>query len=117
MQYLTHSCCALVPVAIGTQSVVQAKVLAELLALQGSGEENVFASWFLYLTLIIWAVTCVVWLKRLNDALKMFNPLFIIPLLQCSFIFFAIVSGGIFFKVWKRRCVYIMKPIVDCSSL
>lgn len=28
----------------------------------------------------------------------MFNPLFIIPLLQCSFIFFTIVSGGIFFK-------------------
>lgn len=39
-----------------------------------------------------------VWLKRLNDALERFNPLFIIPLLQCSFIFFAIVSGGIFFK-------------------
>ena len=39
-----------------------------------------------------------VWLKRLNDALETFNPLFIIPLLQCSFIFFAILSGGIFFK-------------------
>ena len=38
------------------------------------------------------------WLKRLNDALKMFNPLFIIPLLQCNFIFFAVVSGGIFFQ-------------------
>jgi hypothetical protein len=34
----------------------------------------------------------------LNDALGKFNPLFIIPLLQCMFIFFAIVSGGIFFK-------------------
>jgi hypothetical protein len=43
-------------------------------------------------------VTVIVWLKRLNDALVKFNPLFIIPLLQCSFIFFAIVSGGIFFQ-------------------
>ncbi|KAL7548630.1 hypothetical protein ACHAWF_011908 [Thalassiosira exigua] len=82
----------------GTQSVVQAKVLAELLAVHGSGEENIFRSWFTYLTLVIWISTVLVWLKRLNDALKMFNPLFIIPLLQCSFIFFAIISGGIFFR-------------------
>ncbi|KAL7528360.1 hypothetical protein ACHAXR_002401, partial [Thalassiosira sp. AJA248-18] len=82
----------------GTQSVVQAKVLAELLAVHGNGDENIFKSWFTYLTLVIWILTVIVWLKRLNDALKMFNPLFIIPLLQCSFIFFAVVSGGIFFQ-------------------
>jgi hypothetical protein len=82
----------------GTQSVVQAKVLAELLAVHGKGDENVFASWFTYLTLFFWMLTATVWLKRLNDAFKMFKPLFIIPLLQCSFIFFAIVSGGIFFQ-------------------
>ena len=83
---------------VGTQSTVQAKVLAELLAVQASGESNAFTSWFLYVTLSAWLVTAVVWLRRLNGALKMFNPLFIIPLIQCSFIFFAIVSGGIFFK-------------------
>ena len=82
----------------GTQSVVQAKVLAELLAVHGSGEENIFASWFTYATLLAWILTASVWLKRLNDALKVFNPLFIIPLLQCSFIFFAVVSGGVFFQ-------------------
>lgn len=82
---------------VGTQSTVQAKVLAELLAVQSSGHDNVFASWFLYVTIVAWAVTATIWLKRLNDALGRFNPLFIIPLLQCSFIFFAIVSGGIFF--------------------
>ena len=86
----------------GTQSVVQAKVLAELLAVQGSGDENVFASWFTYMTLVIWILTVIVWLKRLNDALKLFNPLFIIPLLQCGFIFFAVVSGGIFFKEFEQ---------------
>ena len=82
----------------GTQSVVQAKVLAELIAVQSTGQEQIFNSWFTYMTIIIWIFTVGVWLKRLNDALSTFDPLFIIPLLQCSFIFFAIVSGGIFFQ-------------------
>ena len=82
----------------GTQSVVQAKILAELLAVHSSGTENIFTSSFTYATILLWVMTVLVWLKRLNDALQKFNPLFIIPLLQCSFIFFAIISGGIFFK-------------------
>ena len=44
--------------------------------------------------------------KRLNDALKMFNPLFIIPLLQVSFILFAIISGGIFFQEFNLFDMY-----------
>jgi hypothetical protein len=83
---------------VGTQSVVQAKLIAELLVVHTSGDENIFKSWFTYITIFAWTLTVVVWLKRLNDALKMFDPLFIIPLLQCSFIFLAIVSGGIFFR-------------------
>lgn len=86
----------------GTQSVVQAKILAELLAIHASGEEDIFRSWFTYVTLILWLSTVAVWLKRLNSALGMFDPLFIIPLLQCSFIFFAIISGGIFFKEFNN---------------
>ena len=100
----------------GTQSVVQAKVsgtisscyfiryflirslqvLAELLALE-TEDINIWADWFFWATLILWLFTVGVWLHRLNDALSKFDPLFIIPVLQCNFIFFAIVSGGIFF--------------------
>lgn len=83
---------------VGTQSVVQAKILAELLAVQASGKENAFKSVFLYITFVLWFITALIWLRRLNKSLSEFNPLFIIPLLQCSFIFFAIVSGGIFFQ-------------------
>lgn len=83
---------------IGTQSVVQAKVLAELLALQSKGKERVFCSWFTYITVIVWLTTAAVWLRQLSVALERFDPMFIIPLLQCSFIFFAIISGGIYFK-------------------
>ncbi len=86
----------------GTQSVVQAKVLAELLAVHSPEEENIFQSWFTYATIILWILTVGVWLSRLNNALSKFDPLLIIPLLQCSFIFFAIVSGGIFFKEFNE---------------
>ncbi len=89
----------------GTQSVVQAKVLAELLTVHSSGEQNIFHSWFTYATLFVWIVTVAVWLSRLNNALSKFDPLMIIPLLQCSFIFFAIVSGGIFFKEFNEFTV------------
>lgn len=83
---------------VGTQSVTQAKVLAELLAVHTSGNENIFREWFLYVTIVIWIATVWIWLTRLSNALKNFDPLFIIPLLQCSFILFAIISGGIFFQ-------------------
>jgi len=85
----------------GTQSVVQAKILAELVAVQTSGTENIFKSKLLYITIFLWVVTASIWLSRLNNALREFDPLFIIPMLQCSFIFFAIISGGIFFREFE----------------
>lgn len=90
---------------VGTQSVVQAKILSELLAEQFRGIENIFLSWFTYITVIIWLVTAAVWLKQLSDALGLFDPMFIIPLLHCSFIFFAILSGGIYFKEFNTFSV------------
>ena len=83
----------------GTQSVIQAKVLSLLLQNNRDDEENLmFSSWFTYASATIWILTVVVWLRRLNNGLKLFDSLFIIPLLQCNFIFFAILSGGIFFQ-------------------
>jgi len=90
----------------GTQSVVQAKILAELLAVHTSGYENIFREWFTYMTVVIWFMTVVIWLQRLSNALETFDPLFIIPLLQCSFILFAIISGGIFFKEFNSFDAY-----------
>lgn len=87
---------------IGTQSVVHAKVLTELIAIQSSGTENGFQSLFTYITLAAWICTAWIWLRRLNKALSIFDPLFIIPLLQCNFIFFAIASGGIYFKEFNN---------------
>lgn len=54
--------------------------------------------WFTYVTLIAWLVFAGIWLYRMNEALGLYDPLFIIPLLQVNFILFAIISGGIYFK-------------------
>lgn len=91
---------------IGTQSVVQAKILAELLAVHTSGNDNIFRDWFTYATVAIWMITTVIWLRRLSKALETFDPLFIIPLLQCSFILFAIISGGTFFEEFNSFDAY-----------
>jgi len=81
----------------GTLSVVFAKILADLLELQTKGLQ-IFTHWFTYATLLSWVVLMVYWLMRLNNALRLYNPLLIIPLLQVNFIFFAITSGGIYFQ-------------------
>ena len=41
----------------GTQSVVQAKILAELLAVHSNGDENIFVSWLTYFTIALWIMT------------------------------------------------------------
>lgn len=88
---------AVISALFGTLSVVFAKLLAKLFELQGGGE-NIFAHWYTYVTILSWLVLMGFWLYRLNAALSLYNPLFIIPLLQANFIFFAIVSGGIYFQ-------------------
>ena len=40
-----------------------------------------------------------IWLNRLTAALGLYDPNFIIPLLQSCYIAFATISGGVFFQV------------------
>lgn len=81
----------------GTLSVVFAKLLAQLVEFRADNVD-IFAHWFTYVTILAWLLLMVYWLYRLNYALGLYDPIFIIPLLQANFIFFAIVSGGIYFK-------------------
>jgi hypothetical protein len=60
-----------------------------------------FGNGFLYAMLVWWAITGYVWLARMGKALKRFDPMFIIPLLQVGFILLAIVSGGIYFQEFE----------------
>jgi|Transcript_75496 hypothetical protein len=82
----------------GTLSVVFAKCLAILLERSTTYCEKVFEDFFTYICILAWICLVGVWLFRLNEALSKYNPLFIIPLLQVNFIFFAMISGGIYFK-------------------
>lgn len=84
----------------GTLSVVFAKILSELVTLMIEGTPIFWGPycWFTYVTLIGWLLLVGVWLYRMNEALSLYDPLFIIPLLQMNFILFAIISGGIYFQ-------------------
>lgn len=81
---------------------MQAKCLAELL--QGSLPTvyPVFLHWFTYVALVAWVGLVVVWLYRMNEALGLYDPIFIIPLLQVDFILFAIIAGGIYFREFSE---------------
>merc|ERR1719473_1247001 len=79
----------------GSQMIVHSKAVAELFELQ---VQMVFplplAHWFFYLEMVLLSGTGIFWMVRMNTSLGLYDPLFIIPLLQSSYI----LSGGIFFE-------------------
>jgi hypothetical protein len=88
---------AFVSAVVGTQSVLQSKCLAELLKVSISGD-NQFDTWFLYVDLLAFLAGLSFWLYRMNMALKMFDGLIIIPLLQVFWTTSAILQGGMYFQ-------------------
>lgn len=84
----------------GTQAVVQAKCLSQVVFLTLEGN-NQLKYWFTWVMLTIMLCFFAVWLIRMNSALGKFDPLFIIPVLQVFFIIFAIIAGGFFFGEFK----------------
>ena len=84
----------------GAQSVVQAKCLAILILYYvdrsepgGLGFGNMFLNYWTYDHVTTWVFFVAVWLYRMNEALGLYDPIFIIPLLQAGFIIFAIISA------------------------
>ena len=77
---------SMVSATIGTQSVLQSKCLAELLrtdiAIDRSSGNDLFANGLLYLVLTVIILGMSFWLYRLNNALKLFDGLVIIPIIQ-----------------------------------
>ena len=82
---------------IGTQAVLQSKSLAMLIKVSGEGD-NEFDKAAVYIILIAWLSFVSFYLKRMDWALLLYPPGFIIPVLQVFFILFAIICGGIFFE-------------------
>lgn len=89
---------ACVGAMIGTQCVVQAKSLSTLLHASWIDGENQLDKGFTWIVLGLWVVGTLFWCYRVARALKQFDGLFIIPVLQAFFVFWTIVVGGVFFR-------------------
>ena len=83
---------------IGTQAVLQSKCMSMLIQVSSRGIVNEFARPHIYWILVTWIILVAYWLRRLDKGLELYPPLFIIPVLQVFFVFFAIVCGGIYFE-------------------
>jgi hypothetical protein len=83
---------------IGTQAVLNSKCLALLLDSTSRGEKEEFEFWYVYFILGTWLLLVSYWLARLDGGLALFPPMFIIPVMQVFFVFFAILCGGIYFQ-------------------
>ena len=79
---------SMVSATVGTQSVLQSKCLAELLRTDivsdRPGNNDIFANELLYIVLTAFILGMAFWLYRLNSALKLFDGLVIIPIIQVT---------------------------------
>jgi len=87
----------------GGQMIVQSKTLSELLEIMATTDANEpgytipLAGWFFWVELLLVASFGMFWFFRLTQSLGMYDPLFIIPLMQANFIVWGGIAGGIFF--------------------
>ena len=86
---------------IGTNSVLMGKACAGLLANFFKGD-NIFASVWTYLIVLAYALFATFWLYRLNQSLKLYDALFIIPAMQCVWLLFGILGGQVFYQEYKQ---------------
>ena len=92
---------AAISAIIGTQSVLLAKSSSELVRTTLGGN-NQFYSPFTYFILMAWITSMVFWLYRMNAALRKFDGVFIIPVLQVVWTLFSIVGGGVYFREFSK---------------
>jgi len=82
----------------GAQMIVHSKTLAELAELAfAEGQTEILTEGFFWISLLLVSGFGIFWFYRLTVCLGMYDPLFIIPLMQACFILFGGVAGGIFF--------------------
>lgn len=82
---------------MGAFSVVQAKIISELVELILRGDLTVFETWMFWQTLILVAIAFTMWIILLMGGPEKFARISIIPLLQGGYILFSSIGGGVFF--------------------
>eukprot|EP01034_Spumella_vulgaris_P028242 gene28242-35065_t len=100
--FMEPFCYAMSSAIIGTQAVLLSKCMSMLIQVSIRGEKDEFETWFVYFILAMWVMLVAYWLQRLDNGLALFPPLFIIPVMQVFFVFFAIVCGGIYFEEFNK---------------
>lgn len=90
---------AAVSAMIGTCSVTIGKALSGIVLQafdrNSPGELNTI---WPYLLLALFVIITAFWLYRMNSALKKYDAMFIIPVLQALWLLFAVLNGGIFYE-------------------
>jgi len=89
----------------GAQMIVHSKAIAELseilflkLGTPDLDEPLPLATWYFWVEFLLLAVCGCIWLYKMNESLGLYDPLFIIPLMQSSYILFGVIAGGIYFE-------------------
>ena len=113
---LIPSCYAFISAMIGSQSVVLAKSSSFLIT-ESIGSDQQFTQPVTYFFIIAWGVSMTFWLYRMNTALRKYEGVFIIPLLQVLWMLFSILSGGILFKEfdgysWYNYFIFMIGTII-----
>jgi Magnesium transporter NIPA len=85
---------------IGTQAVLLSKCMSMLIQVSAMGD-NEFRKPTIYVVLVGWLVLVSYWVRRLDLGLSLYPPLFVIPAMQVFFVFFAIISGGVYFEEFR----------------
>ena len=89
---------------IGTQAVLLSKCMSMLIQVSAKGD-NEFTKPTVFVVLASWLILVAYWLRRLDVGLALYPPLFIIPVMQVFFVFFAIMCGGIYFEEFENFTV------------
>jgi len=94
---------AAVSAMIGTCSVTIGKALSGILlqAIDPNTTGELLSPWP-WLLLVLFIVITTFWLYRMNAALKKYDAMFIIPVLQALWLLFAVLNGGIFYQEFKE---------------
>jgi hypothetical protein len=87
---------------VGAFAVINAKCLSMFIQVSSQTDRNEFALAPLYIILVTWIIFVAFWLRRLDLGFELYPPLFVIPMVQCLFIFFSIICGGIFFEEFNE---------------
>ena len=78
-------CFSFVCAAFGVQTPVFGKSVSELLRITLFRNDNQFKFWFTYVLIALFFFFAIIWLVRLNIALKKYDALYIVPVIGCKF--------------------------------